>query len=124
MATFDALVPLALPFLASETIEVVQGASWEWDYDIAIDGDDPVDFTGCTGTCQVRSQGTDALVVAPTVSFPADGVVRCTVTPSVSDALTPGGYLHEVRVTNGAGRKVVIVGGGKSRFVILPKGIS
>ena len=123
MATFDALVPLALPFLASETIEAVQGKSWQWDYDIAIDGD-PVDFTDCTGVCQIRSQGTGALIVAPTVSFPADGVVRCSVTPSASASLAPGGYLHEVEVTNGAGRKVAIVGGGKSRFVILPKGIS
>ena len=121
MATFDALVPLALPFLASETIEAVQGKSWEWDYDIAIDGD-PVDFTGCTGVCEVRSSS--ALIVAPTVSFPSPGVVRCSVAPSASDALAPGLYLHEVRVTNGAGRKVVVVGGGKSRFVILPKGVA
>ena len=123
MATFDALVPLALPFLASETIEAVQGKSWQWDYDIAIDGD-PVDFTGCTGVCQIRSQGTGALIVAPTVSFPADGVVRCIVTPSESASLAPGGYLHEVEVTKGPDQKVPIVGGGKSRFVILPKGIS
>ena len=122
MATFDALVPLAQPFLATETCEAVQGASWEWDYDIAIDGDDPVDFTGCTGVCQIRSSS--ALIVAPTVSFPSPGVIRCSVTPSASDALAPGLYLHEVRVTNGAGRKVVIVGGGKSRFVILPKGVA
>ena len=123
MATFDALVPLAQPFLATETCEEVQGASWEWDYDIAIDGD-PVDFTGCTGVCQIRSQGTGALIVAPTVSFPADGVVRCIVTPSESASLAPGGYLHEVEVTKGPDQKVPIVGGGKSRFVILPKGIS
>jgi hypothetical protein len=106
-----------MPYGATEELSGAVGASWEWSY-IAEDNDGvPVDFTGCTGTAEFKAQMGGSVSLSATVAF-SPGVIKCTATPSQTATLAPGTYFHEVEVTNSAGRKVRIVGGGDARTLV------
>lgn len=120
MAGFDDLVPECMPYAMTETLAATAGSSWEWTYELKDGTGVLVAVTGLTGVCNLRATQGGTIGVSPTVTFPSAGVVQCAVTPSASAAVAPGVYFHEVEVTNAAARKIMIVGGGDSRFTVKP----
>ena len=115
---FDDLVAEAMPHLATEEISGAAGASWEWSYVLTDAADAPVDLTSVTGEFKMAKTLGGTSAVSATVTCSADGVVKVTATPSATSTVAPGTYFHEVVLTNAAGRKVYVVGGGESRFIV------
>lgn len=117
MAGFSDLIPAAMPYLATEKLAGVTGATWQWSYDVTDDAGDAVNMTtGFTGVCQIRKpDGT--LIVAPAVTFPSAGLVTCTVTAANTTSLTAGHYYHELEITRTSDSVVIkVVGGGRATF--------
>lgn len=120
MAGFDDLIPGAMPYLATESIEATAGADWEWGYVLKDASGALVDMTtGYTAICQIRSSS-GTLIETPTVTFPAAGQVVCTVANADTEGITAGRYLHELEITRtSGGKKIKVVGGRKSTFTVL-----
>ena len=118
---FDDLVAEAMPYMATEELSGAQGSSWEWSYELTDTAGTLVDFTGCTGVCEIRATIGGAVTLAPTVSFPSAGIVKVTATPTQTAAVAKGRYYHEVELTNAASRKVKVVGGGDSHITVKPE---
>lgn len=118
MAGFDDLVAEAMPYMAVEHIMGARGSSWEWSYELRDTAGALVDWTGVTGVCELRSAIGGGVVLAPTVALPSAGIIKITATPTQTGGVTAGTYLHEVELTNAAGRKVKVVGSGDSRFIV------
>lgn len=125
MSGFNDVIDQALPYLARERIEATSGTTWSWGYLIADNDGALVDMTsGYTGTLSIRtaSDGSGSEVIAPTVTFPSAGQVKCTAAPTATGALTPGSYFHELTITRTSdSAKVVVVGAGDSKFRIKKK---
>lgn len=121
MSGFDDLVTEAMPYLATEHITAAKGSSWEWSYKLTDATGTAVDFTGCTGVCELRPTIGGAVALAPTVTFAAGGYVKITATPTQTAALVAGRYLLELELANAAGRKVKVVGAGDAFVTVKPE---
>lgn len=120
MAGFDDLIPAAMPYLAVEFISGAAGSTWQWDYAVEDDDENPVDLTtGYTGVCELRATLGGAVAIAPTVSFPSVGTIRVSADAATTAAVAAGRYYHEVEVTRTSDSAVIkVVGGGDGRFVV------
>lgn len=123
MTGFADVITQALPYLATEVIQAVQGTTWEWYYNVTDNDGAQVNMTtGYTGTLSVRPQGGGTEVVAAAVTFPSTGVVRCFAAPATTASVAPGTYVHELTITRTSdSAKVVAVGAGVSTFQVLAK---
>lgn len=118
MAGFDDLIAEALPYLDVETIEGTAGTTWLWDYALLDSTLSLVNISvGYTLSATIRDQAGVELV-APVVTSPSLGVLRCFVSP-VNSAIAAGLHLHEVTIVrNSDSAKIIAVGAGDSVFIV------
>lgn len=118
MAGFDDLIAEALPYLDTETIEGTAGTTWLWDYALLDSTLSLVNISaGFTLSATIRDQNGVELV-APVVTSPSTGVLRCFVSPANS-AIAAGQHRHEVTIVrNSDSAKIIAVGAGDSVFIV------
>lgn len=119
MAGFDDVVLAALPYLATEQIPLTRGTSWWWEYELRDNNGDLVDLaTGYTITAVIATAA-GQVVTSPVISFPATGVIRCTVDPDVATTIQAGTYYHEISIVRDSdSAQVIVVGAGDATITV------
>ena len=84
-------------------IVVDQGTSFSTAVTVNGADDEPVDFTGYTGTSQMRKSYTSSTYYTFDVDFDAYGSVFLSMSANNTSAVPAGRYLYDVEVTNPSG---------------------
>lgn len=86
-----------------------------------IDTGDPLDFTGATGTCEIRGAPGGALLLSPTVTFPSPsgGTVTWSATDTLTAALQPRKAVLSLWITWADGKITTLL---ESRVTIRLRG--
>ena len=85
-------------------ITIDQGATYSTSVDVTDDAGDAVDLTGYTGAAQMRKHYTSTNAHAFTVSISnAAGVVTLSMNAATTGNISPGRYVYDCELTDGAG---------------------
>jgi hypothetical protein len=75
-----------------------QGTTFSTTFDIKDDAGAPIDFTGYTGSAQIRKHYTSSNAVSFTVSANSSGVITLSLTSNATSNLTAGRYVYDVEM--------------------------
>lgn len=75
-----------------------QGTTYSTTFDIKDDAGVPIDFTGYTGSAQIRKHYTSSNAVSFTVSANSSGVITLSLTSNATSNLTAGRYVYDVEM--------------------------
>lgn len=112
MTVFDDLISIAEPTVLVRHIHRQAGASWEVRQYLEIgEPPVPVDWTGCTATCQVRNRTGDLIFTFTTITLGSDGWLTMTATPTQTANVPPGDYVYDVDIVNASARRLAFMAG-------------
>lgn len=75
-----------------------QGTTFNTTFDIKDDAGNPIDFTGYTGTAQIRKHYTSSNAVNFTVSANSSGVITLSLTSNATNGMAAGRYVYDVEM--------------------------
>jgi hypothetical protein len=110
VTVFDDLVAAASPTIIERHLHRQAGASWEIRQYLDVDTV-PVDWTGCTASCQVRDRAGALIFAFTSLTLTNVGWLTMTATPTQTAALAPGDYLYDVDIVNALGRRLPLMAG-------------
>lgn len=110
MTVFDDLIAAASPTVIERHIHRQAGASWEIRQYVDVDAV-PVNWTGCTASCQVANRSGGVVFTFTSLTLSADGWLTMTATPTQTAAVAPGDYIYDVDIVNGASRRLAFMAG-------------
>lgn len=109
MTVFDDLVAAANPYLIERNIAKIQGGSWEVRQTLQVN-DVPMDWTGCTASCQIKKSDGTLVFTFTTLALTA-GLLTMTATPTQTASLVVGLYYYDVDIVNGSSRRLAFMSG-------------
>lgn len=90
-----------------QNIEIIQGVNYSTTAVVRDASGNKVNVTGASATWKLAAAVEDAAVLSLsvgsgiTITTPAQGLITIAVTAAQADALTPGQYVHECKLTVG-----------------------